>query len=99
MKIIRLSGEGLTLADLVAIAERRARVTLSPKARRAIAASRRVVDRAVRSGETVYGVTTGFGKFADVAIPPGEIETLQRNLIRSHAAGVGSALPDPVCGR
>ncbi|MET0621242.1 MAG: histidine ammonia-lyase [Thermoanaerobaculia bacterium] len=96
MKIIRLSGEGLTLADLVAIAQRRAHVTLSPKARRAIAASRRVVDRAVRSGETVYGVTTGFGKFADVAIPPGEIETLQRNLIRSHAAGVGSALPDPV---
>ena len=96
MKIIRLSGEGLTLADLVAVAERRARVTLSPKARRAIGASRRVVDRAVRSGETVYGVTTGFGKFADVPIPPGEIETLQRNLIRSHAAGVGSALPDPV---
>ena len=99
MRIIRLSGEGLTLADLVAVAERRARVTLSPKARRAIGASRRVVDRAVRSGETVYGVTTGFGKFADVPIPPGEIETLQRNLIRSHAAGVGAALPDPVSGR
>ena len=94
MKMIRLSGDGLTLADLVAVAERRARVTLSPRARQAIAASRRVVDRAVRSGETVYGVTTGFGKFADVAIPAGEIESLQRNLIRSHAAGVGAPLPD-----
>ena len=88
MKMIRLSGDGLTLAELVAVAERRARVTLSTQARRAIAASRRVVDRAVRSGETVYGVTTGFGKFADVAIPPAEIESLQRNLVRIHAAGV-----------
>jgi histidine ammonia-lyase len=95
MKIIRLSGEGLTLADLAAVSERRARVTLAPAARRAVAASRRVVDRAVRSGDKVYGVTTGFGKFADVAIPRGEIESLQRNLIRSHAAGVGPALPDP----
>jgi histidine ammonia-lyase len=94
MKMIRLSGDGLTLADLVAIADRRARVALSPKARQVIAASRRVVDRAVRSGETVYGVTTGFGKFADVAIPAGEIESLQRNLVRSHAAGVGAPLPD-----
>jgi histidine ammonia-lyase len=50
----------------------------------------------VRSGATVYGVTTGFGKFADVAIPAGELESLQRNLVRSHAAGVGPALPDPV---
>jgi histidine ammonia-lyase len=96
MRIIRLSGDGFALGDLVAVAERRARVILSPAARRAIAASRRVVDHAVRSGETVYGVTTGFGKFADVAIPPGELESLQRNLIRSHAAGVGSPLPDAI---
>ena len=96
MKIIRLSGEGLTLADLAAVSERRVRVALAPAARRAIAASRRVVDRAVRSGDKVYGVTTGFGKFADVAIPRGEIESLQRNLIRSHAAGVGPELSDDV---
>jgi histidine ammonia-lyase len=57
-----------------------------------MAASRRVVDRAVRSGANAYGVTTGFGKFADVAIPRGELETLQRNLVRSHAAGVGPPL-------
>jgi histidine ammonia-lyase len=96
MKIIRLTGEELTLDDLAAVAHKSARVTLSPGARRAIAASRRVVDRAVRSGATVYGVTTGFGKFADVAIPAGELESLQRNLIRSHAAGVGAPLPDAV---
>jgi histidine ammonia-lyase len=92
--IIRLTGRGLTLDALEAVAQRRARVSLDPRARRAMAASRRVVERAIRSGEKVYGVTTGFGKFADVAIPPDQIETLQRNLIRSHAAGVGIPLAD-----
>ena len=94
MTILRLTGRGLTLDALEAVAQRRVRVSLDPHARRAMSASRRVVERAIRSGETVYGVTTGFGKFADVAIPRDQIEALQRNLIRSHAAGVGALLPD-----
>ncbi len=96
MRILRLTGKDLTLADLRAVADRRARVTLAPSARRAIRASRRVVERAVRRKQRVYGLTTGFGKFADVAISIGEIETLQRNLIRSHTAGVGEALSDGI---
>ena len=92
MKTIRLTGSALRLEDLVAASRRESRAALAPAARRAMAASRRVVDRAIRSGATVYGVTTGFGKFADVAIPTGDIEELQRNLIRSHAAGVGAPL-------
>src|SRR5262245_22635129 len=96
MTILRLTGRGLTLDALEAVAQRRARVSLDPRARRAMAASRRVVERAIRSGEKVYGVTTGFGKFADVAIPRDQIETLQRNLIRSHASGVGAPLEDEV---
>ncbi|HTY41272.1 MAG TPA: histidine ammonia-lyase [Thermoanaerobaculia bacterium] len=95
MKRLRLSGSDLTLADLVAVSRREARASLSPAARRAMAASRRVVDQAVRGGAKVYGVTTGFGKFADVAIPRGELETLQKNLVRSHAAGVGDPLGEP----
>jgi len=95
MKTVRVSGSGLRLEDLVAVSCREARAVLSPSARRAMAASRRVVDRAIRRGARVYGVTTGFGKFADVAIPPAEIAELQRNLIRSHAAGVGPALEAP----
>jgi len=94
VRTLRLDGNGLGLAELTAVADRSARAALSPAARRAIRASRRVVDRAIRSGERVYGVTTGFGKFADVAIPRDRIEALQRNLIRSHAAGVGAPLPD-----
>jgi histidine ammonia-lyase len=94
MRTLRLDGNGLGLPELSAVADRSVRVALSPAARRAMQASRRVVDRAIRSGERVYGVTTGFGKFADVAIPRERIEALQRNLIRSHAAGVGAPLPD-----
>ena len=94
MRTLRLTGHDLTLEDLAAVAEKRVRVVLAPSARRALGASRRVVERAIRRGERVYGLTTGFGKFADVAISPEEIETLQRNLIRSHSAGVGDPLPD-----
>src|SRR5438093_5224788 len=95
MKLLRLSGSDLSLDDLVAVSRGHARATLSPSARRAMAASRRVVDRAIRRREKVYGVTTGFGRFADVTIPTGEIAELQRNLIRSHAAGVGAPLEAP----
>jgi histidine ammonia-lyase len=56
-------------------------------------ASRAVVEQLVGSGATVYGVTTGFGDLADVRIEPSQTAELQRNLIRSHAAGVGPPLP------
>src|SRR5262249_23620658 len=68
----------------------------SPAARRRVAAARRTVERALRKGARVYGVNTGFGKFADVSIGKADIEALQRNLVRSHAAGVGRPLPDGV---
>ena len=94
MKRLSLTGSQFTLDDLVDVAERKVHVTLGPSARRAIAASRRVVDRAVRRGERVYGLTTGFGSLADIAIPRDKLEELQANLIRSHSAGVGEPLPD-----
>ena len=94
MRILRLTGRDLNLADLRAVADREVRAVLTPGARRALAASRRVVDRAVRRRDRVYGLTTGFGKFVNVAISVDEIELLQKNLIRSHTAGVGEALDD-----
>ena len=94
MKRLFIDGRRLTLNDLDAVARRRVRLELSSRAKRAVAASRRTVDRALARGERVYGVNTGFGKFADVPIAPQDIEELQRNLVRSHAAGVGSPLPD-----
>jgi histidine ammonia-lyase len=61
-----------------------------------MAASRSVVERVLAAEEVVYGVTTGFGKFADRVIPPDAVEQLQRNLILSHSCGVGAPLPDDV---
>jgi histidine ammonia-lyase len=51
------------------------------------------VERAIVSGQTIYGINTGFGKLANVRIAPDSLDALQVNLIRSHAAGIGAPLP------
>jgi histidine ammonia-lyase len=79
----------LRLGHLTSVARGRAQVVLGPEASSRIAASREVVERAVAAGAVVYGVTTGFGRFSDVVLPPADAKTLQRNLIVSHATGVG----------
>ena len=94
MRTLYLSGGDLALSDVTAVAAREVRVRLSPAARRKIRASRAVVDRAVRRKQLAYGLTTGFGRFADVPVSAEKLEKLQRNLVRSHAAGVGRPLSD-----
>jgi len=90
---ITLDGHSLSIADAVAVARGGAPVSLDPKALKAVAASRRAVEAAIDSGQTIYGVNTGFGKLAHVRIPPDQARQLQLNLIRSHASGVGDPLP------
>lgn len=88
-----------TLEDVVQIARGGRPVTLAPAARERIERARAVIESIVRGGDaapSVYGVNTGFGFLADVRIGAAEIAALQRNLIRSHAAGVGPLLPIPV---
>ncbi len=87
-----LDGQSLSLAGLEAVARAGSAVGLAPAAREVVARARRVVDAAVDAGRVVYGVTTGFGNFADVVIAPERLRELQLNLVRSHAAGVGDAL-------
>jgi histidine ammonia-lyase len=92
-----LDGQSLSIEDVARIAREPAiRITLHPDARRALLESRRVVERAIASGQTIYGINTGFGKLANVRIPPDQLDQLQTNLIRSHAAGIGSPLPPAV---
>jgi histidine ammonia-lyase len=81
-----------TLADWRAVAEG-ADVRLDPAALPAIEASARTVDAIVARGEPVYGINTGFGKLASVRIGPADLATLQRNIVLSHAAGVGEPMP------
>jgi len=91
-----LSGAELTVADVESVALGRRGVMLAPEARARVAEARAVIDRLVASGETVYGVTTGFGSLASTFIPPGRARELQERLLLSHAAGVGDPLPTEV---
>src|SRR5262245_31119684 len=91
--MITLDGSSLTLEQIVAIADRDEPVALADAARARVAASRTVVEVRARRDEPVYGINTGFGSFAEVKIAPEALGTLQLNLLRSHAAGVGPPLP------
>jgi histidine ammonia-lyase len=84
-------GEPLTLTDVVAVA-RGATVELSSEARERIVAARGIVEDAVDSGATLYGVTTGFGSLANVRIEPEQADLLQDAIVRSHATAVGRPL-------
>ena len=92
MTEITLGSEGMTLEDLVVIARKEARVRLAEQAVKMILAARKLVDKWVKEGKVVYGVTTGFGALSDVAITKDETRQLQQNLLMSHAAGVGPVL-------
>jgi histidine ammonia-lyase len=89
-----VDGDSLTVEQVSAVASDRARVTIAPRARQRAATTRAVVERLVSSGAVAYGVTTGFGKLSEIAIPPDRLAELQVNLVRSHAAGVGDLLPE-----
>lgn len=96
MKSCILDGHSLTLASLSDIVYRRRQVVLPPGARRQIASARALVEQWIQKGETIYGITTGFGEFSNVRIEPGHIEELQENLILSHAGGSGPPLPQEI---
>ena len=91
--MVVLDGTSLTLEQLQAIADEFAPAGLAPDAARAVAASRAVVDRYAAGDTPVYGINTGFGSLAEVKIAKDALGALQRNLLRSHAAGVDAPLP------
>jgi len=90
--MFELSGLNLNAEGLARIAAGEA-VSLDPAALASVSENRSVIDRILAEGRTVYGINTGFGQFATVVIPPEQLQQLQLNLIRSHAAGVGEPLP------
>ncbi len=93
---IFLDGESLTFEQMVAVARYGAKVRLNPAAKEKILKSREYVDQLIEGNKTVYGITTGFGMFSDVLISKEDAKKLQRNLIMSHATGVGEPLPNEV---
>ncbi len=86
---VALGATGVSAIDVVAVARRGAKVTLTASASEAITRSAAIVDRLADSDDAVYGISTGFGSLATTLIPPERREELQRALIRSHAAGMG----------
>ena len=96
MQTLLLDGSSLTLEAVVSVARDFTSVSVSPAAATRATASRARVERALADGRVIYGVNTGFGKLANVRIPADQLLDLQRNLIRSHAAGVGDPLPEDV---
>ena len=86
----------LTLAQLRDLHVGKTTLTLDPAARPGIRASADLVHKAAQGGDAVYGVNTGFGKLANQRIAQADLETLQLNLLRSHAVGVGEPMFEPV---
>ncbi len=91
-----LDGQTLSIPQVAEIAYRNKQVRLSPRTKAEIQRSRAVVDGWLKTRETVYGVTTGFGEFANVTISPENLSKLQDNLIMSHAVGAGDHLPPEI---
>jgi len=92
---IEIDGDSLTLEDVERVAGGGGpRVEVAARAREAMSRSREVVERALSSGQVVYGVTTGFGRLSDVVVSRDRLAELQLNLIRSHSCGVGPPLPE-----
>ena len=89
-------GRSLSIADVVRVARVGARVAIANEARSRILRSREYVESLVAADRTVYGITTGFGRLASVRIAAGDVRQLQRNLLMSHAMGVGAPLSKEV---
>jgi histidine ammonia-lyase len=93
--MIKLTPGAATLADWRSV-YRGAPITLDPACRDAVAKGAAAVEAIVARGLPVYGINTGFGKLASIRIEAEDLETLQRNIVLSHAAGVGEPMPAAV---
>lgn len=90
--MIAADGESLTIADVVQVSRNYEKVSLSRDAAKGMEMSRKAVLEILSSDGLAYGINTGFGDLASIVIPEKELLDLQRNLVRSHRAGIGESL-------
>ena len=90
-----LDGETLSLEEIRDVSRGDCHVALAPEALARVERARALVDRVASGEAAAYGINTGFGTLAEVRIDRKDLRTLQRNLLLSHAAGVGTPLPLP----
>ena len=96
MKKLFIDGKSLNIEDFINVARNHYEVYLSETAKEKMQKSRDVVEKIVENEKPVYGINTGFGKFCNVKISKEESKALQKNLIMSHACGVGNPLNEDV---
>jgi histidine ammonia-lyase len=92
--LLIIGGDDLALADVVRVARDRAPARVAPEAMERVAAARTFLEKCLAEGRVIYGVNTGIGHLAGVRVDPAKLEDLQRNIVRSHAAGLGPPLAD-----
>jgi len=91
-----IDGKSLTIDEVIKVAREGEKVVLSEEALAKVKKARDYVDKKLKAGAIIYGITTGFGKFSDTFITKEEARELQRNLIISHACAMGNPLPEKV---
>ena len=91
-----INGENLTVEQVDAVCRGKVKIRLAESARKAIKANRAVIERKVKSGVPIYGVTTGIGEFARIQISPSQGEELQKRIVYSHAAATGDPISEPL---
>jgi histidine ammonia-lyase len=94
MESLKLGARALTLEEVREVAVDGRKVELSLAAVKRIEKAHKYLRAQVESGDTFYGINTGFGLLSNVRVQDADLETLQYNLIRSHAVGVGNYIPD-----
>ncbi len=92
--MIHLNGDNVTLETFVSVARYFEEVTITEEAKKKVIASRLIVNEVIESERPVYGINTGFGKLSDMTINKEDTSTLQKNLLMSHACGVGEPLKE-----
>ena len=92
MAQIAIDGNSLTLESALAIAKGTATAFLPASSREKMQDSRDAVEDVLESKNVVYGINTGFGALSSVVIENEQLETLQENLVRSHACGIGERM-------
>ncbi|MCG3254695.1 MAG: histidine ammonia-lyase [Candidatus Heimdallarchaeota archaeon] len=95
-EIVVLDGDSLTIDSLLEVTRFEKKVKISKEGTRKIKEARKIIEAKLEKNETIYGVSTGFGKLSNTIISPSEREILQKNLIKSHSIGFGPYLPDEI---
>lgn len=93
--MIKINGQNLTIDDVYKVAYKNEVVVLDQKTHNFMSITRGIVEEKAKGKIPIYGINTGVGKLSEVKIEPEKVESLQVNIIRSHAVGVGKALDTP----